>query len=231
MRKIYTVGLAVVAVFAFSVIAAASASAATEWLLEGAAIPSPGDTVETTGELLLEDTGTGTQIECSGKFDGTVGPGATDKIEKILNLAGVEETSNENLAKVTKPAIDCKVEAAGLCNVTVGALIWVFPLHLPWKTELLLPEATLWVDDIVSGTGGEPGYEVSCSTIIGVQTDVCEGKPGSIETNVTGGVEGVFEEAETFNPRGTCSIGGAKTALTVGKGITAPTTGGTLTVS
>jgi hypothetical protein len=44
--------------------------------------PGTSDPVEMTGELLLEDTGTGTQIECSVKFDGTVGPGATGKIEK-----------------------------------------------------------------------------------------------------------------------------------------------------
>jgi hypothetical protein len=229
MKKLYTIGLAVVAVFAFSVIAAASALAASEWLLEGAAITTA-DPVETTGELLLADTGTGTEITCSGKFDGTVGPGAADKIEKVLSLGGVEEKF-ENLAKVLVPAVNCSVEKAGLCSVAVGALIVVIPLHLPWTTELLLPEATLWVDDITTGTGGEPGYEVSCNTFIGVQTDVCEGKPGADEKNITGGVEGIFEENETTNPKGNCSIGGAKTALTVGKGITTPNNGGTLTVS
>ena len=230
MKKIYTVGLAVVAVFAFSVIAAASASAASEWLLDGAAITGTPDPVEATGELLIEDVGTGTQIECSGKFDGTVGPGTLGKIEKILNLTSVEETSNENLAKITKSAIDCKFEAAGLCNVSVGALVWLFSLHLPWATELLLPSPELWVDDITTGAGGEPAYEVSCSTIIGTETDICEGKPGANMKNVTGGVEGVFEENETTNPKGNCSIGGNKSSLTTGKYIITVSSG-TLTVS
>ena len=142
----------------------------------------------------------------------------------------MEGTSNENLAKVTEPAIDCKVEAPGLCNLTVGALIWLFVVHLPLKTELLLPEATLWVNDITTGTAGEPGYELSCPTLIGIQTDLCEGKPDADMNNVVGGVESVFEENETTNPRGNCSMGGAKSWLTVGKGVMAPSSG-TLTVS
>lgn len=230
MRKFYTVGLAAIAALAFSVIAVASASAATEWLLNGAAIGTATE-VTTTGELTtLADTGTGTEVKCSGIFDGTVGPGAVDKIEKILNLSKVEETT-ENLAKVVVPAVSCTVVKAGLCSVSVGALIWVIPIHLPWTTSLTLPEATLWVDSITTGTGGEPGYEVSCPTVLGTQTDVCEGKPGAVVTNVTGGVEGVFENNEATNPRGKCSIGGAKTALTLGSGLTALTGAGTLTVS
>jgi hypothetical protein len=213
-------------VFSFSAVVTTGASAASEWLLEGAAITTA-DPVESIGELLIADTGTGTEITCSAKFDGTAGPGSAGKIEKILSLTGVEEKF-ENLARVLVPAINCSVEKAGLCSLSVGALIVLIPIHLPWTTELLLPEATLWVNDI---TGGEPAYEVSCNTIIGTQTDVCRFKPASDQKNIMGGVEGIFEESESTNPKGSCSVGGEKTNLIVGKFITTPNAGGTLTVS
>jgi len=225
------VGLAFAAVFAFAAFSSTSAFAATEWQLNAKAITTP-TTSTTTGKLLLEDMNSiiKVDIECSGTFDGTVGPGAADEITKVLNSAGAEETG-KNLAGTTVPSINCEIVSKGSCEEANKSKIVVFPIHLPWKSELLLPSGETRVDDLKEGTGGEPGYEITCKAVLlGTVTDVCTGKPGSVMTNETGGVNGVFEEAETFNPAGNCSIGGEKEGLVVGTGLVT-STAGTLTVS
>src|SRR5450759_4894241 len=92
MRKIQILGMALFAVFAFGAVAAASAFAASEWEVEGVKLTTtlPAETegslkliklVSTTNrEILVE-------VRCEGIFDGTVGPGSKDTINKVLNLA------------------------------------------------------------------------------------------------------------------------------------------------
>jgi hypothetical protein len=212
MRKIQTVGLALVAVLAMSAVAVASASAA-EWLLNGAKITAA-TSAPSEGALTLEDTkapGGAVKVECSGKFVGTVGPLAADSITEVLSLTGTS-------------TISCTIITHGACEGTTAE---VKGIHLPWTTELLLATETEFRDDIVSGTGGEPGYTVVCKTILGNVTDTCTGKTSSEELNVTGGVEGIFEaKSEKAN----CSLGGTGSGVILGKGIS-KTASGTLTVS
>src|ERR1700679_259809 len=96
MRKFQIIALALFAVFALSSTVVATASAATtktaEWLANEkpitAALP-----IEITGGLTLEDTKTPAgraAVLCEGTLDGTVGPGAADVIEHVLNLAKEE---------------------------------------------------------------------------------------------------------------------------------------------
>ncbi|HEY5194240.1 MAG TPA: hypothetical protein VIJ39_10270 [Solirubrobacteraceae bacterium] len=231
MRKRHIVGLVFTTVFAVVVVSAASAFAATEWQLNAKPITSATATT-TTGKFLLEDMNSITKvdIECNVTFDGSVGPGAADEITKILNSAGVEEKA-ENLAKVIEPSINCEIVSKGSCEEANKSKIILFPFHLPWKSELLLPSGETRVDDLRAGTGGEPGYEYTCKAVLlGNVTDVCTGTPGSVMTNETGGVNSVFEEAEPFNPPGNCSIGGEKETLFVGSGLVS-SPAGTLTVS
>jgi hypothetical protein len=231
MRKLHIVGLVFAAVCALSAIAASAAFAESEWLFNNAAVTNALP-VETSGEVLISDDGTGTQILCDGIFVGTV-TGKTDQITKVTNLSLVEEETT-NLAGAKVKAINCTVEASGLCSVAVGSLIFVIPVNLPWKTEILLDEGT-FVDDIVNSGAGEPGYEVSCNTVLGIQTDVCTGKPGAVLTNGVSDVLGSFLEEELTNPAGNCSIGGTGQALIVSEGESALTedteTAGTLSVS
>jgi hypothetical protein len=231
MRKFYA-GLVFCMVFAFCAIAASAAFAESEWLFNGSAIFTALP-VEWIGEFLWEDMGTGTQILCSAIFVETV-TGKVDEITDIVNLSLVlEETTN--LAGTKVSAISCTIEALGLCLGTVGELVFFIPINLPWKTEILLVGG-VFVDDILPHAGGaNPGYEVSCNTLIGVQTDVCTGTPGADLTNGVSDVSAEFLiEDETLNPSGNCSIGGNKQALLGsenGPGLIEHTEGGTLSVS
>jgi len=238
MKKFYALGLALVAVFAMSSVVASAASAlVSQWLWEGVLIPAPLP-VESIGEILISNDSTGTEILCSGAFVGTVGPDAADEITKVTNLSLVEETAT-NLAGQTVRAVSCTFEKAGLCLASVGELVSVIPVNLPWKTEILLDE-NLYIDDFTTGTGGLPGWEVSCNTFLGVQTDKCEGKPGAdLENNVAEkDVNATFleEEGPVFltNPPGECTHGGAGVGLIVsenGPGLVFHLEGGTLSVS
>lgn len=212
MRKHQIVGSMVVAMLMSCVIAVASASAA-EWLLNGAKISSA-TSVTSEGALTVEDskaTGGAVKIECSGKFIGTVGPGATDKITEVLSLTGTS-------------TISCTLITRGACEGTTAE---AKAIHLPWATELLLATETEFRDDLSSGGSGEVGVTVVCKTLIGNVTDECTGKTSSEELNVTGGVEDIFEaKSETLN----CSLGGAGAGVLRGKS-TKKAASGTLTVS
>jgi hypothetical protein len=232
MKKLHIVGIVFGAMLALSAISASAAFAESEWLFNGAAITTALP-VESSGEILLEDMGTGTQILCSGIFVGTV-TGKTDEITDVVNLSLVlEETTN--LAGTKVSAVSCTIEALGLCLGTVGELVFLIPINLPWKTEILL-EGTVFVDDILPHAGGgNPGYEVSCNTLIGVQTDVCTGTPGvDLENGVSDVLAEFLAEDEELNPPGNCSVGGSKQALIGsenGPGLIEHTGGGTLSVS
>ena len=49
--------------------------------------------------------------------------------------------------------------------------------------------------------------------------------------NETGGVLGTFDENEEINPPGSCVLGGEKSGLVIGTGLTVHTSGGTLSIS
>ena len=215
MRKIQIMGL-LCAVCAFSMVAVASSSAA-EWLLNGGAIATP-DPVETSGELNLDVLVLGVlavSLKCSGIFDGTVGPGAADLVEKLLNLAK-EEIGKELVGL----SLSCAVVTSAFeeCG-PVGGLAEVWTDNLPWATTLEL-EGTTVLDDFPTNSG----YHVLCST---GKENLCTGLARALLTNETGGVGGSFEEA---NNEETCTIGTGHVGSTE-PGLTVPTEGGALTVS
>jgi hypothetical protein len=172
MKKIHVVGITVLAVFACSVMVAASASAATlQWLAEGVKITEPLAS-ETTGELELVNTSTiiGTEVGvlCSGIFDGTVGPGAEDTITEVLNL------SKEKIELGVR-LITCTV-TKGTCGTATLA-----PEDLPWLTELELmgtETEPLFLDKILNGGKGEPGYSVHCTSPLSFE-EICLGAASS----------------------------------------------------
>lgn len=144
MKKLQVIGLALVAVFAFFAVAAASASAA-EWLADGASIAA-GTTVntDTTGSVVLEDMLSKVAIECKGSGTGTIGSGAADVTSTIVE---------EGCVKAPGSA-ECK-------NPKAAAI------HLPWTTKL----TSLEEDEISNSGAGEPGYEVLCE---GLPTVTCK---------------------------------------------------------
>jgi hypothetical protein len=232
MRKISIVGAAILAVFAFSAIAAASAFAEPE-LLVNAKTFAGSVPVVTTGTLLLEDSGAGTAVECKGSF-----VGETESKLGLLTLVEAEGVNFTETVNVGKFAT-CKFEKVGLCDATPAPE--VKPINLPWHIELLLEEPTtgtnLYILMILEWeTKGEPGWEVMCTApIVGLTTDTCKGETGADLTNVTGPPEellGAFlENEELATPSVTCSVGGAKTGLVVSVATPITSTSGALNVS
>jgi|SRR5215831_10633926 len=170
MKRFYVIGVALVAVLAFSALAAASASATfllAEWLLNGVAIPAgQTDTVEIAGELLLEDKeGVAiighAMVLCSGIFVGTVTSESLDTVTEVLSL------------EKTAPPILCPVQEG--CESST-ATADVSPVGLPWETEAELFEqagTTVFVDLIRKGTE-KVGWKLENCLVFGLpQTDEC----------------------------------------------------------
>lgn len=181
MRKFHIVGLALMAVFAFSAVMVANASAA-EWLCkEGGVFKacSAAKAVDSEGTLTLSDAtllGTIT-IECSGTNVGTVGPGAADSITEILDLA-----------KATKDIL-CKVTGGTALCGTAEALAEA--IHLPWKTELL----STTIDDLTTSGAGNPGWHVVCST--GTEDECTKALAElTMKNEANGTVDALFNAAE-----------------------------------
>jgi hypothetical protein len=197
MRKISIVGLSLFAVLAFSAVAAASAFAESEWLIDGAVVTAATQSLS-EGELLLCDdkgglSGQKVCVHCSGLDVGTVGPGKADKVTEITNLAGT-----------SKDITDCTNDE------NCPAPILVEAVHLPWTTEVIL-SGTTFRDLIGPGTGGEPGYTVSCFGV----SDTCTGHTSTLLENkvAENDVLALFEPA--VEP-GTCTRGGAGQGLVEG---------------
>lgn len=197
MKKLHVIGLAIVAVFAFSAIAAASASAAPyEWLVHSEPVPSTApvhvELVTMAGEpLLLWDMHAKVDLDCTGSGLGIV-------FEKF---DVVEEAT----------ATHCEV-LEGFCpsaNATAANLPWLTEL----QGELKEPIGTV-VDTLKADGKGAPGWNVVCAGII---EDTCTTEAGF--TNNTNseesGVADVKSEFPEAGAEATCSLGG-KEGLVVG---------------
>jgi hypothetical protein len=231
MKRHQILGLAFLALFAFSAILAASASAEVtllaEWLVNGATIATLAS--KTTGEILLEDSkvlGVKVDILCSAILDGTILANGESEITEVLSLTGVLITKTP----LTGETLSC--ENKENCGGT-GALASVYPLNLPWVDLLYLREnGQIW-DDVTSKAAEKaaagPGYEVEC-TILGTKiTDECTTPAGLTEFQI---INNTAAEANGPSaPNGNCTAGGAGAGIN--EAFDAPITveTGTLTVS
>jgi len=198
-------GIALVAVLAFSALLSASASAAFSlgaWFANAKAIETELES-ETTGELSFENTSLKAGFLCSGVFMGTIGPGSFDLITSLLSLTGgliaeLDET------KATG-GISCVSDSK-----TCEAASEIWPLHFPILTELEVELTSgAFVDLIVANEKGEvPGYFLLCLALGGLVDveELCEAVAGSggEVLNASGGVE----PFGPVTPLGTC--GGTK---------------------
>jgi hypothetical protein len=200
MKKIQIIGMALVAMFAFSALLASTASAEVtllaEWLINSLEVVTL-TLVETTGSILLSDTSNGSDVKCSGIFDGSVGPNGEDEITEVLSLAKVAVALGSELV----------CESGAVCEKSTTDVL-VAPEGLPWHTLLFLMENGSFLDLVFSA-----GYVVKC-LVLGLEiTDECTATLSAGEVkNVAGGVEG---KEEALAPLGTCSIGGASTGEVV----------------
>lgn len=225
MRKIQIVGLALVAMFAFSAASATSASAVSKLLWNNGEITALLLVlVEPTAELLLlEDMNAigKPDILCSGDLDGMIESGGVlGFIEELLTLAGVNEANT----------VSC-VSDNGTCE---GAVL-VTAINLPWHLEVVLIAGRYLLHFLngVEEPGKEPGYITDCLTLGGLLLveDKCEGLTYALLANEAGGLLAEFSENEEITTAANCTVGGAKQGLLFGDGFITDTGGGTLTVS
>jgi hypothetical protein len=121
-----------------------------------------------------------------------------------------------NSTKVKEPATNCK--GSGGCKS--AGIKAVNAVDTPWQTELVETESKVLA--IITGTGnGEPGWEVKCENILGSETtDTCLAEAGKEEKvqlkNVATGTEllvlGTFETAH----KAKCTEGGAESGEVAG---------------
>ncbi len=235
MKRIQILGAALVAVFAFGVLVAASASAVTfllaEWLVGGVAVTTE-LLVETSGELLLEDTNVPllgkAMVLCSGIFDGLVQPNSLDWVTEVLTLSGTSVSSTP----LSGTALTCTNQEN--CE---EPLVWAIGLPYETEVELMEDSGTFFADLLLAkGTGGEVGYEIECmKSVIGAITDECKTSEGVAELKLEGtNLVGVFSEAFTTlagAKLANCTQGGTESGIVEGEGVEKLNEGGELTAS
>jgi hypothetical protein len=206
MLRIHAIGLAVMAMLVMGAIGALTASAEEHgkhvWAINGTPITAA-IKLHSLGLLLLTDKKVPflgeTTVHCHGYDDGYVFPRGLDLVLHIAN-------SLLNALLGIGLRIHCNPVKGG-CEST--GLTLALALHLPWLTLLVLhgTEVRDLIERDPNGPGGNPGWAVTCKTVIGTVTDECTAELGSTGLhNVAGGVEALFE---ALSPKADCSQGGA----------------------
>jgi hypothetical protein len=231
IRKSFAAGVVLVAVFAFSSVMVASASAETtllaEWLFNGAAVTGT-LAVETAGEIKLEDTKVPiigkVALNCSGILDGWVDANGLGFISEVLTLAKVLIAT-----KLVGTGMLC-TSSTGCEAASEASPIEFWPTTAGWETLLILMENGTFLD-IIHGSG----YEVLCLILGAMVEDECNAtETGLLEQNGTAPVGAESPVGSISEPLATCKEGGA------GSGVneivkeaakTIPVGGGELTVS
>jgi hypothetical protein len=199
-------------VSAFGALIASTAFAETtllaEWLANGAEITANLATTS-TGALLLEDTETiagKASVLCEGIFVGSVGANGKDETTQIQNLA------KEPIGVLGGLALKCVAEQ-GCAAATEASPIEVWPVGLPWKTELFLMENGTFLD-LVSAT--EVGYELLC-LILGINAeDKCTAADGEVEiVNDADTGDAAIPAGAIVSPNFNCTQSGRATGINV----------------
>jgi len=228
MKKLYFIGLTLLAVFAFSSVLVASASAETtllaEWLFNGAAVTGT-LTTEISGEISLEDNKAPivgkADVLCSGILDGWVDANGLDFVSEVLNLT--------TLVAVTLAAALLCTTISGCEAATEASPIEVSPVGLPWSTLLVLVENGTF-RDFITGSG----YEVLC-LVLGINVeDTCTAALTSLLVENGTAPTGALTPAGTAaTPNANCTLGGAGTGVNTvqTEARVLDTAGGEITVS
>jgi hypothetical protein len=197
ITHIKVLGLALFAVFAFSMVAAAMASA-HEWLFNGLTFAGELETnTEGTLELLiLTSTTLLNTIDCSALFLGDVTGGAGG-INLVLDVNTLPP--NSVIEELPGTSLTCETlqGVAGLCEVGAGkeSLLWVDELRLTvgseltWETLIEL-DGAVFLDHF-----HHVAFELSCITAAGKLEALCEGLTSGLLENVATGVLIEFSEA------------------------------------
>jgi len=214
MRKFQLLGVALVAVFAFGVITAVSASAAptfllAEWLVNGATFTVE-LAVESVGTILLEDTAVGTDVECSGILDGAISSeNGLDRISEVLELNGTTKISST-------PLVELGLACTTLAGICAEPLLW--PLHLPWDTQVELMEEPVGTFLLFVVLITKPGWYLICMKTFLEPVDECTTKENgvidlSLELSL---LLGQFSDAistEAGEKLATCTLGNSESGV------------------
>ena len=195
-------GLALFAVFAFSVVAVASASALESVWLVGGHTALALQLVLSEGELLLSDLKVPfvgeVMVLCSGLNEGFIGgdaSGNNPKWDEITKITGLNATT-EPLWIVCTRQVGCEA----------GTTPEAMPVNLPWLTELLLVSEK-YLDDLI-GAGGNAGWVVRNCLVLGLSPeDECTRTETSADIdNGTSDVVALF--SREISGLANCSQGG-----------------------
>ena len=225
MRKLHVLGLALFAVFAFSVVAVASASALESVWLVGGHTALVLELVLSEGELLLSDLKVPfvgeVMVLCSGLSEGFIGgdaSGDNPKWGEVTKITGLNATT-EPLWIVCTRQVGCEA----------GTTPELMPVNLPWLTELLLVSEK-YLDDVI-GTGGNTGWVVRNCLVLGLSPeDECTKAEASADIdNGTSDVVALFSAA--IAGLANCSQGGSESAEVEGEILIFTESGEALAVS
>ncbi|HEY3829820.1 MAG TPA: hypothetical protein VGL57_11540 [Solirubrobacteraceae bacterium] len=167
MKKIRTLGLALVAVLAFAGISATGAIA-YEWQQNGSALTKA---TAVTGESTLTlETIVGSRYSCAILRKGTVGPGAAGEFTSITSPSGAK-------------AIPCTITHSGTeCESQVE----IEAVGLPWHTEITTESRNLLT--------ASHEWKITCKdSAHEVTTNWCLLPRSTALVNVSGGVEQAYD--------------------------------------
>jgi hypothetical protein len=192
MKSMRIALVTIVAVFAFSAVAASSAFASPEWYAKKAGVfakVSKATKMNFESKFELSDTkysaGIPLAVACTGEGSGEINVGGKGAI---------------SLFKVTRcePA---KVELNWCQKFETASM-----QNAPWGLELY-KEGSEIRERIVSGGSGTPAWRFTCDTVSGIVADECNATTSTLMTNnVSGGlVEAAFEKKSAKTQ---CSQGG-----------------------
>jgi hypothetical protein len=234
MKKIRILGIALFALFAFGAIVSSAAFAEGEWLVENKSITAAEGALraETEGSVLLVNYSEPgllhvlNEVLCSRIFVGTIGPGAAGSVTEVLDLAQKLVGTDGSTLTGTALLCDVTLEEGSLVDCKTGtgeAELWV--ANLPWTTTLELVAGAV-LNKFVGSATGEPGYEVSCLSLLGVKGEnlcvapsatstftLMSNEPAGTPASVLGFFDafGAGEDSELGN----CSLTGEHTAEVV----------------
>jgi hypothetical protein len=212
MLRMRSLGFMLMAVFAFGMTVAASASAAPVWEQQSggvfAGISTPVVVAsKSVGNMTFSDSGLGITVECGMVGKGTVGSGSNDRVTEFKSVG-------------------CRFVTAGPCEASKPVV--VSGANLVWVTELY-EEAGKVRDRIASGGAGEPGFIIECHFLgIAKLIDKCTGPTNVGMTNAAGGVDEIFD---AISPKIKCEAGGVGSGTITGTDLVENPASGAIRVS
>jgi hypothetical protein len=198
MKKIYILGIALLALFVFGGVLASGASAETVWLVNNALTAAKEPAAIEEGllkvDVLNNLLGLMLEFECSGEFNGTIGPDAEGEITKVLSLTLVEIGALGTLGT----GVDCAIISAPIICTNAVKLLELWPDNGPWGTLIELVGTEI-IDRIglVNGNEKEPGFDFECENSNGTFIEgLCEARRTAVLTNLATDVLGVYLEQD-----------------------------------